>query len=145
MTLRDEFESIQSSLLHRSLLPKLDTVIKDWISQDAHLDTLRAEKTPPSTNVVLATQVSPKFALSAQTSSNSTAQNSSRSSRKNFCSYCKKYGHIISACRRLQSKQASGQSTASQPARTSSTATTEESFESTSLKFFMKDIQALLQ
>ena len=37
MTLRSEFGSIQSSLLHRSPLPKLDTVIKDLISEKARL------------------------------------------------------------------------------------------------------------
>ena len=72
MIVRDEFESVQSSRLHHSLLPKFDTVIKDLISEKAHLDTLRAEQTPSSTNVVLATQVSPKFAPSAQISSSST-------------------------------------------------------------------------
>ena len=104
MTLRDEFEPIQSALLHRSLFLALDTMIKDLILEEARLDTLRAEHTPPSTDVVLATQVSLKFAPSAQSSSSSTTQNSSRSSRKIFCNYCKKYGHIISKCHRLQSK-----------------------------------------
>ena len=55
MTLGDEFESIPSSLLHLSLLPTLDIVIKDLISEEARLDTLRAEQIPPSTDVVLAT------------------------------------------------------------------------------------------
>ena len=40
MTLRDEFEYIRSSLLHRSSLPKLDMMIKDLISEEARLDTL---------------------------------------------------------------------------------------------------------
>ena len=96
MTLRDEFESIWSSLLHR-----IDTVIKDLILEEARLDTFQAEQTPPSIDVVLTTHISPKFSPSAQTSSSSTTQNSSRSSRKNFCSYCKNYGHIISKCHRL--------------------------------------------
>ena len=145
MTLRDEFESIQSSLLHRNPLPTLDTMIKDLISEEARLDTLRAKHTPPSTNVVLATQVSPKFIPSAQTSSSSTTQNSFRSSCKNFYNYCKKYGHIISECRRLQSKQSSSQNTAFYPVHTFVAATIEESFESTSPKFSTKDIQVLLQ
>ena len=42
MTLKDEFVSIQSSLLHRNSLPKHDIVIKDLISEEARLDTLRA-------------------------------------------------------------------------------------------------------
>ena len=41
MTVRDEFEYVRSSLLHPSLLPKLDTMIKDLISEEARLDTLR--------------------------------------------------------------------------------------------------------
>ena len=101
MTVRDEFEFIRSSLIHSSPLPKLDTVIKDLILEETHLDTLRAEQTPSSTNVVLATQVSPKFAPCTQNSSSSTTQESSRSSWNNFCNYCKKYGHVISECRRL--------------------------------------------
>ena len=120
-------------------------MIKDLISEEARLDTLQAEQTPPSTDVVFATQVSSKFTLSAKTLSNSTTQNSSRSSRKNFFNYCKRYGHVISECHLLQSKQSSGQSTTSQPSRTSVATTTENSFESTSPKFSMKDIQALLQ
>ena len=44
MTLRDEFESIQSYLLYRSALPKLDTVIKDLISDEARLDTFYLRK-----------------------------------------------------------------------------------------------------
>ena len=55
MTIRDEFEYVWSSLLHRSPLPKLDTVIKDLISEEARLDTLSAEQTPSSTDVILAT------------------------------------------------------------------------------------------
>ena len=43
VTLRDEFESIRSSLLHRSPLPKLGTMIKDLISEEACQDTFRAE------------------------------------------------------------------------------------------------------
>ena len=60
MIVRDEFESIRS-FLH-------DTVIKDFISEKARLDNLQAKQTPSSTDVVLATQLSPKFAPSAQTS-----------------------------------------------------------------------------
>ena len=111
MTLRDEFESIRSSLLHRNLLPTIGTVIKDLISEEARLDTLQAEHTQPSTDVVLTTQVSPKFPPYAQTSSSSTTQNSSRSSQKYLSNYCKKYGHIIFECRRPQSKQSSSQIT----------------------------------
>ena len=55
MTLRDEFEPIWSSLLHHSPLPTVDMVIKDLILEEARLDTLRAEHTPPSTDVVIAT------------------------------------------------------------------------------------------
>ena len=53
MTLRDEFEPIWSSLIHRSPFPTLDTVIKDLISEEACLDTHRAKHTPSSTNVLL--------------------------------------------------------------------------------------------
>ena len=101
MTVRDEFESVRNSLLHRNPLPKLDTVIKDLISEETCLDTLRAEQTPSSTDVVLATQVSPKFTPSAQTSSSSTSHNSSGSYWKSFYNYYKKYGHIIFECRQL--------------------------------------------
>ena len=55
MTIRDEFESLRNSLLHRNLLPKLDTVINDLISKEARLDTLQAKQTPSFTDVVLAT------------------------------------------------------------------------------------------
>ena len=55
MIVRDEFESIRSSLIHRSLLPKLDTVIKNLISEEARIDTLRVKQTPSSIDVVLAT------------------------------------------------------------------------------------------
>ena len=55
MIIRDEFESVWRSLLHRNPLPKLDTMIKDLISEEARLDTLRAEQTPPSIDMVLAT------------------------------------------------------------------------------------------
>ena len=40
MTVRDYFEFIQSSLLYCSPLPKLDTMIKDLILEETHLDTL---------------------------------------------------------------------------------------------------------
>ena len=40
MTVRDEFESIQRSLIHHSLLLKLDTMIKDLILEDVRLDIL---------------------------------------------------------------------------------------------------------
>ena len=82
MTLRDEFDHIQSSLIHRSPFLTLDTMIKDLISQEARLNTLRVEHTPPSTDVVLATHVSPRFAPSTQTLSSSTVQNSSKPSQK---------------------------------------------------------------
>ena len=91
--------------------------------------------------MVLAIQVSLKFTHSIKTLSSSTTQNSSRSSRKNFCNYCKKYGHIISKCHRLQSKQSSSQNTIFQPVHTSAAATIEESFDSTSPKFSMRDIK----
>ena len=55
MTIRDEFESVRSSLLHHSPLLKLDMVIKDLISKKAHLNTLRVEQTLSSTDLVLAT------------------------------------------------------------------------------------------
>ena len=42
-------------------------MIKDLISEEACLDTLRAEQTPSATDVVLITQVSPTFAHSAHT------------------------------------------------------------------------------
>ena len=63
ITHRDEFEPIWSSLIHSSLFPTLDTVIKDLISEEDHLDTLRDKHTPPSTDVVLGVHVSPKFVL----------------------------------------------------------------------------------
>ena len=53
-------------------------VTKDLISEEARLDTLRAEHTPPSTDVVFATQVSLKKFPSAQTSTSSATPNSSR-------------------------------------------------------------------
>ena len=42
MTVRDEFEFVEneSSLLHYNLLSKLDTMIKDLILEEAHVDTL---------------------------------------------------------------------------------------------------------
>ena len=98
MILRDEFEYIWSSLLHRSSSPKLDTMIKDLISEEARLDTIQAKQTPPFTDVVLATQVYSKFAHSTKALSSSTTQSSFRLSRKNFSNYCKKYDHIISKC-----------------------------------------------
>ena len=102
-------------------------------------------KTPSFIDVVLAIQVFPKFAPSTQTSSSSTTQNSPRPFRNNFYNYCKKYGHVIFECRRLQSKQSSSQNTILHLIRTFVAATTEETLKSTSPKFSMKDIQALLQ
>ena len=119
MTLKDEFESIRSSLLHHNLFPTLDTVIKDLILEQDRLNTLQAKHTPPSIDVDLATQVSLKFVPSAQTSTSSITENSSRPSQKIFCHYCKKPDHIISECRQLQAKQSSSQNTIFHPMRTS--------------------------
>ena len=40
IALRDEFESIQALLLHRSLLPSLDSVVFELISKETRLQTL---------------------------------------------------------------------------------------------------------
>ncbi|KAK4384587.1 Retrovirus-related Pol polyprotein from transposon TNT 1-94 [Sesamum angolense] len=63
MTVRDEFESVQSSLLHQSPLPKLDIVIKDLISEEIRLNTLRVEHVPLSTDMVLATHATQTLPL----------------------------------------------------------------------------------
>ena len=73
MTVIDKFEYVQSSQLHHSPYPKLVTVIKYLISEESRLDTLQAEQTLSSTDVVLATQVYSKFSHSAQILSSSTS------------------------------------------------------------------------
>ncbi|KAL0448947.1 UNVERIFIED_CONTAM: putative mitochondrial protein [Sesamum latifolium] len=146
MTLRDEFEYVRSSLLHRSPLPKLDIVIKDLICEEIQLNTLRAEQVPPPTDIVLATHAPPTPTSYIQTPFGHT-QNKSKSSKRLFGSYCKMYDHVISECRRLKAKQNSDQSTTFQSSYkvVATTTAIDESFENSSPKFSMKDIQALFQ
>ncbi|KAL0419303.1 UNVERIFIED_CONTAM: hypothetical protein Sradi_1343800 [Sesamum radiatum] len=103
MTLRDEFDYVRSSLLHWSPLSKLDTIIKDLISEEIQWNTLCAEQVPPSTDMVLATHAPPNPIFYIQTPFGHT-QNTSKSSKRSFCNYCKKYDHVISECRRLKAK-----------------------------------------
>ncbi|XP_010270824.1 PREDICTED: uncharacterized protein LOC104607033 [Nelumbo nucifera] len=136
MTLRDEYEPISGTLLHRSPLPSLDVVIKDLLSEETRLKTLRDERSLLSTDVVLVTPGT--FVASSI---------SSKSSKQTFCNYYKKTGHTISECRRLQAKKASGQKSSyvgSQASSSIAATATEDSSDNTSPKFSFRELQALL-
>ncbi|XP_010265970.1 PREDICTED: uncharacterized protein LOC104603606 [Nelumbo nucifera] len=136
MTLRNEYEPISGTLLHHCPLPSLEVVIKDLLSEETRLKTLRDERSLLSTDVVLATP-----------GTSTTSSTSSKSSKWSFCNYCKKTSHTISECRRLQAKKASGQKSSSMGSQASSStaiAATEDSSDNTSPKFSLRDLQALL-
>ncbi|XP_010263725.1 PREDICTED: uncharacterized protein LOC104601921 [Nelumbo nucifera] len=134
MTLRDEYEPISSTLLYHSPLPSLDVVINDLLSEETHLKTLRDERSLLSTDVVLATP-------------GTSATSSTKSPKRTFYNYCKKTGHTISECRRLQAKKTSGQKSSSMGSLASSStaaAATENTSDNTSPKFSLRELQALL-
>ncbi|KAL0358176.1 UNVERIFIED_CONTAM: hypothetical protein Scaly_1503300 [Sesamum calycinum] len=108
-------EAIKVSLLHRSPLPKLETVIKDLISEEIRLNTLRVEQVPTSTFMVLATHAPSNLTSYIQKPFGHT-QNKLKSSKRPFCDYF-----------------------------AATTIAIDESFENFSPKFFMQDIQALFE
>ncbi|KAF2315686.1 hypothetical protein GH714_040215 [Hevea brasiliensis] len=90
LALNDEFESVRSSLLHRDPFPKLEIVVTELLSEEAHLAILKSQQSIITTDTMLATLAS------------------SQSQNKVTCRYCHKQRHHISNCFRLQSKQGIG-------------------------------------
>ncbi|KAL0307388.1 UNVERIFIED_CONTAM: hypothetical protein Scaly_2984000 [Sesamum calycinum] len=119
MTLRDEFESVQSSLLHRSPLPKLDIVIKDLISEEIRLNTLHAEHVPLSTDMVLATHATQTLPLM--------------------------FKHLLVILRTNENPLRGCSAITSSYKAVVTTASIDESLENSSPKFSVQDIQALFQ
>ncbi|KAL0294952.1 UNVERIFIED_CONTAM: Retrovirus-related Pol polyprotein from transposon RE2 [Sesamum angustifolium] len=119
MTLRDEFESLQSSVLHRSPLPKLDIVIKDLISEEIRLNTLHAEHVPLSTYMVLATHATQTIPLM--------------------------FKHLLVILRTNENPLRGCSAITSSYKAVVTTAAIDESLENSSPKFSVQDIQALFQ
>ena len=90
MALRPEYENCRSSILHRTPLPSVDSVIHELLAEETRLKIQSVKEISPSTASVLA----------VPTQMNKTSVINNR-----LCHYCKREGHWKSACPELLSRQ----------------------------------------
>ncbi|XP_042426159.1 uncharacterized protein LOC122014028 [Zingiber officinale] len=96
MALRDDFEGLRGTILHRSPLPSVDSVVHELLAEEIRLKSQVDKKT-------IASSTPSVFA----TPQRSMPHNQSRSTSKVFideCAYCKEKGHWKSQCPLLLNK-----------------------------------------
>src|SRR3954469_23767594 len=91
MRLRPEFEALRGSILHRSPLPSITDAICEFIAEETRLRLLSLTQPPATMTTALAASHS-----SAQ---GSMPRGPPKGNPKVTCFYCKKPGHVVSACR----------------------------------------------
>src|SRR4051812_47974727 len=91
MRLRPEFESLRGSLLHRSPLPSITDAVCELISDETRLRLLSSTQSPaPVTSALAASRTSPLPPA---------VRGPPKANPKVTYFYCKKPGHIVSACK----------------------------------------------
>src|SRR3954462_7517695 len=91
MRLRPEFEALRGSLLHRGPLPSITDAVCELISEETRLRLLSSTQSPaPVTSALAASRT---FPLPP------TVRGPPKANPKVTCFYCKKPGHIVSACK----------------------------------------------
>src|SRR4051812_1476189 len=91
MRLRPEFEALCGSLLHRSPLPSIMDAVCEFIAEEMRLRLLSSTQSlAPVTSALAASHASPQT---------STVRGPPKVNPKVTCFYCKKPGHVVSACR----------------------------------------------
>ncbi|KAG6482441.1 hypothetical protein ZIOFF_059072 [Zingiber officinale] len=96
MTLRDDFEGLRGTILHRSPLPSVDSVVHELLAEEIRLKSQVDKKN-------IASSTPSVFA----TPQRSMPHNQSRSTSKvsiDECAYCKEKGHWKSQCPLLLNK-----------------------------------------
>jgi hypothetical protein len=89
MAIQDEFEHTRASLLHRSLLPSLESALSELISEKTRFSTMKLHNT---SEMVMAT-------TSRNTHAPSSIPTGSSPSHHVQCTYCHQFGHKINKCR----------------------------------------------
>ncbi|XP_073132810.1 uncharacterized protein [Henckelia pumila] len=96
MALRDDFEGLRGTILHRSPLPSVDSVVHELLAEEIRFKSQADKGTPvPSTPSVFAAPHRP------------LPHNQNRSTLKistDECAYCKEKGHWKSQCPQLLNK-----------------------------------------
>ncbi|KAL6509554.1 hypothetical protein OROGR_022864 [Orobanche gracilis] len=104
MALRTDFELIRGSILHRTPLPSVDSVVHELLAEETRLKTQTGKvSTAPNTFVLAASQVSDSSALAARTfklPQNRTASYQTMNNQE--CAYCKEIGHWKNQCPKLK-------------------------------------------
>src|SRR5438270_6556877 len=91
MRLRPEFEALRGSLLHRSPLPSITDAVCEFIAEETRLRLLSpTQSLAPMTSALAASHASPQT---------SPVRGPPKVNPKVTCFYCKKPGHVVSACR----------------------------------------------
>src|SRR4051812_35093059 len=89
--LRPEFEALRGSLLHRSPLPSITDAVCELISEETRLRLLSSAQSPATvTSALAASRTSPLPPA---------VRGPPKVNPKVTCFYCKKPGHIVSACK----------------------------------------------
>lgn len=101
MAPRDDFEGLRGSILHRSPLPSVDSVVNELLAEEIRFKTAHGKGILPLPNhTVLA--VPPKFQTNSQNKQHvKTAIDE--------CSFCNQKGHWKTQCPKLTNKQVYGQ------------------------------------
>src|SRR3954468_10955147 len=91
MRLQPEFEALRGSLLHRSPLPSITDAVCELISEETRLRLLSSAQSPATvTSALAASHSSPRPPA---------VRGPLKANPKVTCFYCKKPGHIVSACK----------------------------------------------
>ena len=102
MALRSDFEGLRGSILHRTPLPSVDSVVSELVAEETRLKSLAGEIFLPSSSTSV-------LAVPSQL----PMQNQNKSYMRvasDECSFCKQKGHWKFQCSKLLKKQQSSQS-----------------------------------
>src|SRR3954469_13406890 len=95
MALRGDYEGLRGSILHRSPLPSVDSVVSEFLAEEVHLKS-HSERESLSTNSVLAVPSKPPF---------NNQNKSYRAVAPDECSFCKSKGHWKAQCPKILKQQ----------------------------------------
>ncbi|KAL5720535.1 hypothetical protein ACHQM5_013200 [Ranunculus cassubicifolius] len=95
MALRDDFEGLRGSILHRIPLPSVDSVVSELLAEEVRFksQSMKVHHSVPSSSV-----------LAVPFRSSSKSQYNSHAEKVLECRYYKEYGHLIKDCPSLLRK-----------------------------------------
>lgn len=93
MALRDDFEGLRGSILHRNPLPSVDSVVHELLAEEVRLKTQFGKEILTDTNPSV-------LAASFQVPSSNKSKSYTRVGN-DACSYCKEKGHWKAQCPKL--------------------------------------------